>query len=113
MTWEPALGALKYAVLSLIFLAYWTYLESTTGQSIVKKLLKIKTAGLTGNNNLAVVRNVALESFGKSFLLPIDVLLDWIFSNDKRQRVLSRDSNTIVIGIRDVSAKEQIKYVDD
>jgi uncharacterized RDD family membrane protein YckC len=92
---NPVLGAVKYAVQSLLFFAYWLYFESTTGQSIGKKLLKIKTTDLAGN--LADVRNVAIQSFGKAFLLPIDVFFGWIFTNDKRQRLFNRASDTIVI----------------
>ena len=46
---NPALGGVKYAVESLLFFGYWLYFESTTGQSIGKKLLKIKTTDLVGN----------------------------------------------------------------
>jgi uncharacterized RDD family membrane protein YckC len=92
---NPALGAVKYAVQSLMFFAYWTYFESTSGQSIGKKLLKIKTTGLNGS--LADVRSVAIQSFGKAFLLPIDVFFGWIFTNEKRQRLFNRASDTIVI----------------
>jgi uncharacterized RDD family membrane protein YckC len=103
---NPALGAVKYAVQSLIFFAYWTYFESTTGQSIGKKLLKIKTTSLTGN--LSDVRNVAIQSFGKAFLLPIDVFFGWIFTNEKRQRLLSRAADTIVI-----KTKEEISISEN
>ena len=92
---NPALGAVKYAVQSLLFFAYWLYFESTTGQSIGKKLLKIKTTDLAGN--LVDVKNVAIQSFGKAFLLPIDVFFGWIFTNEKRQRLFNRASDTIVI----------------
>ena len=92
---NPALGAVKYAVQSLLFFAYWLYFESTTGQSIGEKLLKIKTTDLAGN--LADLRNVAIQSFGKAFLLPIDVFFGWIFTNEKRQRLFNRASDTIVI----------------
>jgi hypothetical protein len=71
------------------------YFESTTGQSIGKKLLKIKTTNLAGN--LADNRSVAIQSFGKALLLPIDVFFGWIFTNDKRQRLFNRASDTIVI----------------
>jgi uncharacterized RDD family membrane protein YckC len=93
---NPPLGAVKYAVQSLMFFAIWVYFESTTGQSIGKKLLKTKTTGLTGD--LADVRSVAIHTFGKAFLLPIDVFFGWIFTNDKRQRLLSnKAADTIVI----------------
>ena len=91
---NPGLGAVRFVVESLLFFAYWTYFESTTGQSIGKKLLKIKTTNLAGN--APDIRNVAIQSFGKAFLLPIDVLLGWIFTNDKRQRVFNRPSDTRV-----------------
>jgi hypothetical protein len=84
----------KYAVQSLLFFGYWLYFESTTGQSIGKKLLKIKTTGLTGN--LPSAKSVAIHSFGKAFLLPIEMFFGCIFTNDKRQRLLSRAANIII-----------------
>src|SRR5581483_3076882 len=74
---NPALGAARFAVQSLMFFAYWTYFESTTGQSIGKILLRIKTTDLAGN--LASTRSAAIQSFGKAFLLPVDVLLGLLF----------------------------------
>jgi hypothetical protein len=47
--------------------------------------------------NLPSKRNVAMQSFGKAFLLPIDVFFGWIFTNEKRQRLFNRASDTIVI----------------
>jgi uncharacterized RDD family membrane protein YckC len=95
---NPALGAVRFAVQSLLFFAYWTYLESANkGQSIGKKLLKIKTTDLAGN--VPDIRNVAIQSIGKAFLLPIDVFFGWIFTNDKRQRLFNRASDTIVVRI--------------
>ena len=94
---NPGLGAVRFAVQSLLFFAYWTYFESTTGQSIGKKLLKIKTADLAGN--VPDIRNIAIQSFGKAFLLPIDVFFGWIFTNDKRQRLFNRASDTIVVRV--------------
>ena len=92
---NPGLGAVRYAVQSLLFFGYWLYFESTGGQSIGKKLLKIKTTDLVGN--LPNAKNVAIQSFGKAFLLPIDVVFGWIFTNEKRQRLFNRASDTIVI----------------
>ena len=109
---NPALGAVKYAVQSLMFFAYWTYFESNTGQSIGKKLLKIKTTDMAGN--IANVKNVAIQSFGKAFLLPIDLFFGWIFTNDKRQRLLSRAANTIVIRAENGdSNSKNVRYVKE
>ena len=111
MQQNPALGAIKYAVQSLMFFGYWTYFESTTGQSIGKKLLKIKTADLAGN--VADAKSVAISSFGKAFILPLDVLLGWIFTNEKRQRLLSRASNTIVVKAAESDGSQSVSYRKD
>jgi hypothetical protein len=49
--------------------------------------------------NISDIRNVAIQSFGKAFLLPIDVFFGWIFTNEKRQRLFNRASDTIVIKV--------------
>jgi uncharacterized RDD family membrane protein YckC len=103
---NPTLGAVRYAVQSLMFFGYWTYFESKMGQSIGKRLLKIKTTDLAGN--IADVKSVAIQSFGKAFLLPIDVFFGWIFTNEKRQRLLSKASNTIVV--KTAEPAESIRY---
>ncbi|MDP9015570.1 MAG: RDD family protein [Thermoproteota archaeon] len=106
---NPGLGAVRFAVQSLLFFAYWTYFESTTGQSIGKKLLKIKTTDLAGN--VPDIRNIAIQSFGKAFLLPIDVFFGWIFTNDKRQRLFNRASDTIVVRVTNqVLGTENVGY---
>jgi uncharacterized RDD family membrane protein YckC len=67
-------GPLSYIISSLGFLAYWTYFESTpAGQSIGKRLLKIKTTDLAGRK--IDTKSAIIESFGKAFLLPLDVVL--------------------------------------
>jgi hypothetical protein len=46
------------------------------------------------------IKEALIESFGKAFLLPIDVVLGWIFTNDKRQRIFNRASNTVVVKLK-------------
>jgi uncharacterized RDD family membrane protein YckC len=106
-------GPLPYIVSSLGFLAYWTYFESTTGQSIGKRLLKIETTDLSGRK--IDMKNALLESFGKAFLLPIDVVLGWIFTNNKRQRIFNRITNTIVVKLKpkEIAEAESVKYTKD
>jgi uncharacterized RDD family membrane protein YckC len=101
-----------YLLSSSIFFAYWTYFEHTSGQSIGKRILKLKSTDMSGKN--IDIKNAALESFGKSFLLPIDVILGWLFTNSKRQRVFNKVSNTVVIKLK--SGREQdenIRYRKD
>ena len=95
-------------------MAYWTYFESTSGQSIGKKVMHLRTTDLNGNT--LDVRTAALESFGKAFFLPLDVLLGWIFTNDKRQRIFNRVSDSIVVKLRqakDHDAARNITYMKD
>jgi uncharacterized RDD family membrane protein YckC len=103
-----------YITRSLIFLAYWTYFESTSGQSIGKKLLQIRTVRISGE--ALNILDALIESFGKSFLLPIDVLLGWIFTNDRRQRISNRASNTVIIKIKshaDLKSDNKVHYTKD
>lgn len=103
-------GPLNYIISSLVFMVYWTYFESTSGKSIGKKLLHLKTTDLVGKN--IDPRTAVIQSFGKAFLLPIDVILGWILTNDKRQRIFNRASNTIVIKLKeDGSISGNSKYV--
>jgi hypothetical protein len=75
--------------------------------------LNLKTVDINGA--VAERKRVALAAFGKAFLLPFDVVLGWIFTNEKRQRIFNRVSNTIVIKIKteSTSANKHIKYIKD
>jgi uncharacterized RDD family membrane protein YckC len=111
------LGApwLPYVMSSIVFMAYWTYFESTTsGQSIGKKVMHLRTTDLNGNT--LNIRTAAIESFGKAFLLPFDVLLGWIFTNDKSQRIFNRVSDSIVVKVRkaeDYDTSRNVTYMKD
>lgn len=102
-----------YLISSLVFFLYWTYFESTTGQSLGKKIMNLKTTNLDGT--VAEGKKVAIAAFGKAFLLPFDVVLGWIFTNEKRQRIFNRVSNTVVIKMRTESKSTvgNIKYIKD
>jgi len=107
-----SVGPFNYIISSLVFMAYWTYFESTTGQSIGKKLLHLKTTDLDGKT--IGVKTAVIESFGKAFLLPLDVILGWIFTNNKRQRIFNRASNTIVIKlIENNTVSNNVTYLKD
>jgi uncharacterized RDD family membrane protein YckC len=110
---EKQFEPFHYIVSALVFLAYWTYFESTSGQSIGKRVMSLKTTTLDGN--LVDRKRIALSAFGKAFLLPIDVILGWIFTNEKRQRIFSRASDTIVVKIKKEvrTADKNIKYIKD
>jgi uncharacterized RDD family membrane protein YckC len=98
-------GALPFLITSLVFFGYWTYFEYTRGQSIGKMVMRIKTTDLYGNK--PSLKGVMLGSFGKSFLLVIDIVLGWIFTDEKRQRIFNRAGNTIVIKMVDETKKDK------
>lgn len=102
-----------FFVSSIVFFLYWFYFESTSGQSIGKRVLNIKTTNLEGKT--AKRKDIAIESFGKSFLLPFDIILGWIFTNEKRQRLFNRLGNTIVIKIKtkDSQMDANFRYIKD
>ena len=78
---------LHYIISSLAFFGYWTYFEYTSGQSIGKRLLKIKTIDLLSGGNRIDIKSAAIESFGnKAFLLSLDVILGLIFTDNKKDR---------------------------
>jgi uncharacterized RDD family membrane protein YckC len=108
---DPFDGPARYAITSAAFFAYWTFFESTRGQSIGKMVLKIKTVNLAGMP--ADARSIAIQSFGKAFLLPLDVILGWIFTNDKRQRIFNRASDTVVVKMKDGYGEPGTTYKKD
>ena len=80
---------------SMLFFAYWSMMECLTGQSIGKKVFHLRLVSTDGG--AASLKNVLVSSFGKAFLLPFDVVFGWIFTNQDRQRMFNRISDTIVI----------------
>jgi uncharacterized RDD family membrane protein YckC len=95
---------LHYIISSLAYFGYWTYFESTSGQSIGKRLLKIKTIDISGGNRIDIK------------IAAIDVILGLIFTNNKRQRIFNRISNTIVIKLKknpESRSEDNIIYTKD
>ena len=103
----------EYIIASSIFFIYWVILEFFYGQTIGKKVVHIKTTNLFGERPNIV--NIALEVFGKSFLLPIDIILGLIFASKRRQRIFNKVGGTIIIKLKktDDDENDRIKYVKD
>lgn len=102
----------QYMQTSIIFFAYWIILEYKTGQSIGKKILNVKVTNLYGKQ--ADLKGVIISSFGKTFLIPVDVVLGIIFTNEKRQRIFNKIGDTIVIKIKkNEKSNVNIKYKKD
>ena len=88
----------QYIPASILFFVYWTILEYKTGQTIGKKILNLRVVNLKGRN--PSLKGILLSSFGKSFLLPLDVIIGMIFTNEKRQRVFNRLGDTVITKIK-------------
>lgn len=102
----------EYSILSLVFFLYWLILESKTGQSIGKRALHLKITNLAGEK--ADIKSIAISSFGKAFLLPIDVIVGRLFTNENRQRIFNRLGKTIVIKVEEKDKPpENISYKKD
>ena len=83
----------------LIFFLYWTFSEWYFGRSVGQLLLNMRLANLQGGG--VSLKASAIQSIGKSLLLPLDCLIGWLWKpcHEKRQRLFNKLSNTIVIFI--------------
>jgi uncharacterized RDD family membrane protein YckC len=82
----------------VVFFLYWTFTEGAFGQSLGKMVMRLKVTRLDGKP--ASVAQAAVESVGKAFLLPLDLLLGWALWPRRRQRVFNYLSETIVIRLQ-------------
>ena len=101
----------EYIPTSALFFVYWVILEYKTGQTIGKKILNLKSVNIYGKN--PSLKGVLISCFGKSFLLPFDVILGWILTNEKRQRIFNKLGDTIVVKIKDAQNVSDVTYLKD
>ena len=100
-----------YIPTSIMFFSYWIILEYKTGQTIGKKMFNLKITNNFGDKPSLI--GVILSSFGKSFILPIDIILGWILTNEKRQRIFNKLGNTLIIKIKESENGSDFKYIKD
>jgi uncharacterized RDD family membrane protein YckC len=96
--WAPVLPSwvpfVDFGMSNIVYFLYWTLSEGTYGQSIGKMIMRIKVTRLDGRPaNLA---QAAVESVGKAFLLPIDLIIGWLLYLSRRQRLFNHVSGTLV-----------------
>jgi len=97
---------------SIFFFVYWIILEYKKGQTIGKKVLNLKVTDMHGKP--PDLKGIVISSFGKTFLLPLDVALGWIFTNENRQRIFNKIGDTLIIKIKTPEEnKENIRYKKD
>ena len=100
-----------YIPTSVMFFSYWIILEYKTGQTIGKKMFNLKITNNVGEKPSLL--GVILSSFGKSFILPIDIIFGWILTNEKRQRIFNKLGNTLIIKIKESENNLDLKYIKD
>lgn len=91
-TWIPFVD---FGLSNIIYFFYWTIMDGIYGQSIGKMIMRIHVAQIDGKP--VGLPSAALESVGKAFLLPIDLILGWILYPRKRQRLFNYLSQTVVL----------------
>jgi len=101
----------QYIPTSILFFVYWTILEYKTGQTIGKKILNLKVTNMYGKK--PDLKGIMISSFGKSFLLPIDVVLGWLLTNEKRQRVFNKLGDTLIVKIKESEDISDVTYTKD
>lgn len=101
----------QYIPASILFFAYWVILEYKTGKTIGKKILNLKVTDINGKK--PTLKGILLSSFGKSFLLPVDVIVGLILTNKKRQRVFNKLGDTLTIKIRESEDTPITIYLKD
>ena len=94
-----------------MFLSYWIILEYKTGQTIGKKMFNLKVTNSQGGKPSLI--GVVISSFGKSFILPVDMILGLIITNDKRQRIFNKLGDTLIIKIKESETDSDFKYIKD
>ena len=100
-----------YIPTSVMFFSYWIILEYKTGQTIGKKMFNLK---ITNNQSeKPSLMGVVISSFGKSFILPIDMILGLIITNEKRQRIFNKLGDTLIIKIKESNVNSDFKYIKD
>ncbi len=90
--WVPLLD---FGSKNFFYFFYFMFMDYTYGQSVGKIALKLKVIHI---KNLRInLTQAAIESFGKAFLLPIDLIIGWILYRDSSQRLFNYLSETIVV----------------
>ncbi len=102
---------IQYIPTSILFFIYWTILEYKIGQTVGKKIMNLKIINVDGRK--PSLKGVMISSFGKAFLLPVDVILGWLLTNEKRQRIFNKLGDTVVVKTKETDNVSDIKYLKD
>lgn len=82
---------------SVLLFVYWTLFETSTGQSPGKLALGLQVVGRDDRPPSFVKSGT--QSFGKAFLLPLDVVVGLLVMRGQRLRLFNRLSGTRVVAV--------------
>jgi len=82
----------------VLYFIYFLFMDLSYGQSLGKMVMKIKVTNLNGGS--IDLTQSAIESFGKAFLLPLDLIIGLIAFHDKSQRLFTYLAKTIVVKVK-------------
>jgi uncharacterized RDD family membrane protein YckC len=88
-------GLVNLSSSGAIFFLYWLFMEGAYGQSIGKRVMRLRVKRLDGKP-ITFVQS-AIESVGKAFILPLDFLIGLFLYPKRRQRVFNFLSETVVV----------------
>jgi uncharacterized RDD family membrane protein YckC len=91
-SWIPFVN---FGFSNVVYFLYWMLTEGIYGRSLGKMLMRLRVTRLDGEH--MDMAQAAIESVGKVFLLPFDVILRWILYPKRRQRIFNYLSGTIVL----------------
>jgi uncharacterized RDD family membrane protein YckC len=85
----------NFSLEGVFLFLYWMFMEGSSGQSFGKIVMRLKVVRSDGTPiNMGWA---AVESAGKAFFLPLDLLIGWILYTRRRQRVFNYLSQTVVV----------------
>jgi uncharacterized RDD family membrane protein YckC len=93
--WPSWMPFFNFNVGGIVYFLYWLFMDGAYGQSLGKMIMRLRVVQQGGDKiNMS---EAAVESLGKAFLLPIDIIVGWIVYSQSKQRLFNRLSRTIVV----------------
>jgi uncharacterized RDD family membrane protein YckC len=93
--WPDWLPFFSFNLNGLALFLYWMLMEGSSGQSFGKMVMRLRVVQTNGAS--VNMGNATVESVGKAFLLPLDLLIGWILYPRRRQRLFNYLSQTVVV----------------
>jgi len=94
-SWPSWIPFFNFNMGGIIYFLYWMLMDGAYGQSLGKMIMHLKVTRIDGEP--ANIGQVAVESAGKAFFLPLDFLIGLFLYPKRRQRVFSYLSETVVV----------------